>query len=212
MGEKIMKEKRILAMFITSIVTLVASLSVTFGVLTTLADPVVATGVVRYAFAFNGANDSKIYVDQNTMKIKEDIVFQPASSLVWSEEEGKQSVWFNGTSYEDEIVYADEAISTMIKVLPVRISNKFDSTMIANIKISYDDSTLLGRYTVVKIYNYKTQTFSDFTNINVELAPNQSVDYAIIVSADDSMNSGKLSVNYGTDWENINVEITKVNA
>jgi len=34
-----MKEKRILAMFITSVVTLVASLAVTFGIMTTLADP-----------------------------------------------------------------------------------------------------------------------------------------------------------------------------
>ena len=66
-----MKEKRILAMFIASAVTLVASLSITFGVLTTLADPVVATGIVKYAYNFGGEVNALVTEEGRSIKIKE---------------------------------------------------------------------------------------------------------------------------------------------
>lgn len=207
-----MKEKRILAMFITSCVTLVASLAVTFGVLSTLADPVVATGVVRYAFAFNQENDSLISVDGDTLKLKEDIVFQPSSKLVWSEADGEKALWFDGAEYTDTITYNDESISTKLKVIPLKVTNSFSDRIGLNIKVVYDDTTLLGRYTVVKLYDYSTQTFEDFdfaAGKTIELGSNESMHYALVVFADDSDNTGRATVNFGTDYERINVEITK---
>ena len=60
-----MKEKRIFAMFITSAVTLIASLAITFGVFMTLADPVVATGVVRYDYTFKQWDKECVRVEGN---------------------------------------------------------------------------------------------------------------------------------------------------
>lgn len=205
-----MKEKRVLAMFITSAVTLVASLAVTFGVLMTLADPVVATGVTRYQYAFNYTNDSLISADGNTLKLKEDVIFQPASSVIWSEEEGKQAIWFNGSSIEDDIVYGDESISTKIKVVPFRVTNKFAQSIQAKITVSYDkDESALAKYTYVKIYDYKTATFVDYADgMTIELTPDAFADYAVVVCVDDTYNFDvNDQINWGADWVAFNVEV-----
>lgn len=206
-----MKEKRILAMFITSAVTLVASLAVTFGVLMTLADPVVATGVTRYEYSFNAKNNSLISTDGNTLKLKDEIVFQPSSDLIWSEDEGKESIWFNGLSYEDEIVYADESIAAKLKVIPLRITNNYGSIIQTSIKVSFDTTKILGQYTFVKLYDYATGTFYNITGKNypVRLSAGAQADYAVVVFADQSENTDLYKkVNYGTDWLKINVEVT----
>lgn len=199
-----MKEKRVLAMFITSAVTLVASLAVTFGVLMTLADPVVATGVTRYQYAFNYTNDSLISADGNTLKLKEDIIFQPASSIVW----GDDVIWFNGSSIEDDIVYGDESISTKLKVIPFRVTNKFASTIQAKVTVAYDaDASALARFTYVKVYDFKTSTFVDYTEaFTVELAADATVDYAIVVCVDDTYNFDATNqIAWGTDFLTFNI-------
>jgi len=205
-----MKEKRILAMFITSAVTLVASLAITFGVFMTLADPVVATGVVRYDYAFNAANDSLISTEGDTLKLAEEIVFQPSSSVVWSDEAESQPVWFNGTTYQDEIVYADESVSTKLKVIPFRVANNFEQAIDAKIEVNYDKSTLLGKYTKVKIYDYETCLYLDFNgSYPITLETGAYKDFAIIVFADDSSNFGRYTVDWGNDYQKVNVSITK---
>ncbi len=206
-----MKEKRILAMFITSAVTLVASLAVTFGVFMTLADPVVATGVVRYEYAFNAKNASSITSEGNTLKLSEDIVFQPAEKLVWSDDADNQTVWFNDASYDGEIVYADETVSTKLKVIPLRVTNKYSVAIQASVEVTYDKTSLLGKYTCVKVYDFKTNAFVDYTStFAIEIAANSYVDYAIVVYADDSFNTGRNTVDWGNDYEKINVEITNL--
>ena len=207
-----MKEKRILAMFITSAVTLIASLAVTFGVLMTLADPVVATGIVRYEYSFNAANNSLISSDGNTLKLSEDIVFQPASALTWSEEENSLAIWFNDAEYDGEIVYADESISTKLRVIPIRVNNKYNSAIQASISVTYDATNImLARYTCVKLYDYRTNTFIDYSGPQtVDIAAGAYADYAIIVFADDTSNIGGYTVNWGEDYETINVEVTNL--
>lgn len=207
-----MKEKRILAMFITSAVTLIASLAVTFGVLMTLADPVVATGIVRYEYSFNAANNSLISSDGDTLRLSEDIVFQPARSLTWSEEEDSLAIWFNDAEYDGEIVYANESISTKLKVIPIRVNNKYNSAIQASISVTYDATTImLDRYTFVKLYDYRTNTFIDYAGPQtIDIAAGAYADYAIIVFADEGSNTGSDSVNWGEDYETINVEVTNL--
>lgn len=207
-----MKEKRILAMFITSVITLVASLAVTFGVLQTLADPVVATAVYRYNFTLGETVDPAITVNDDTLKIKEDIVFQPADKIVWSDNEDERSIWFNDNTYNGEIVYFDETISTKLKVIPLRVSNKYNEVVNVNVNVTYDKTSMLGKYTVVKIYDFNTGLYIDASSISLELSSAGYHDYAIVVFADDSYNTEEQSVNFGTDLLNLNVEITKTTA
>ena len=206
-----MKEKRIIAMFITSAVTLVASLAITFGVFMTLADPVVATGVVRYDYAFNAANNSLVSANGKTLKLTEDIVYQPSSAVIWSDEAESQPVWFNGSTYQDEIVYADESISTKLKVIPFRVTNAYATELSASIKVEYDTETLIGKYTKIKLYDYNENTYNDFLgNKNITVAANGYKDFAIIVFTDDSSNFGRYTVDWGNDYERINVTVTQI--
>lgn len=214
-----MKEKRILAMFITSVITLVASLSITFGVLTTLADPVVATGVTRYAFALGAENNSLIAEQDNILKIKDSILFQPSSSLVWSDEEGEEAVWFNDASenqdaqgYLCDIMFADESISTKVKVIPLRITNGLGQTALATVTVTYDSTSLLGQLIRVKIYDYSTQSFVDASKVTKQISADGYADYAVVVYADDSDYNGHTEDVFGNDFEEINVEIKTENA
>lgn len=219
MEDETMKEKRILAMFITSVITLVASLSITFGVLTTLADPVVATGVTRYAFALGAENNSLIAEQDNVLKIKDSILFNPSSSLVWSDEKGEEAVWFNDASeaqdaqgYLCDIMFADESISTKVKVIPLRITNELGKTALATVKVTYDTTSLLGKLTCVKIYDYSAKAFINAKEITKQINANGYADYAVVVYADDSDYNGDTEQVFGNDYEEINVEITTANA
>ena len=206
-----MKEKRIVAMFITSAITLVASLAITFGVFMTLADPVVATGVVRYEYAFNSLNNSLISVKDNTLQLSEDIVFAPSSSVTWSNEPETQQVWFNGATYQDKIMYQDESISTKLKVIPIRVSNNFSTDIEAKIEVTYDTTKLIGKYTKVMVYSFAQRTYSEYNQaLYTNIAAGASQEYALIVYVDTSTNFGRFNVNFGTDYEMLNVKVTNI--
>ena len=204
-----MKEKRLVAMFVTSAVTLVASLAITFGVFMTLADPVVATGVVRYEYAFNSVNNSLISADENTLQLSEDIVFAPSSSVTWSNEPETQPVWFNGTTYQDEIMYQDESISTKLKVVPFKVTNNYSTNIETKIEVTYDKSTLIGKYTKVVVYDYEHNTYTELSGaLYADIAAGASLEYAFIVYVDTTNNHGRFNVNFGTDYEKLNIKIT----
>ena len=188
-----MKEKRILAMFITAAITLVASLSITFGVL----------------------NNSLVTKENGVVKIKDSIVFQPSSALDWTDENGVTAVWFKDTSadqaksgYNCEIMFADESVSTKVKVIPLRISNEFDQNVYATVKVTFDNSTLLGKYTFVQIYDFNEKACKAVTSFSTQIDAGAYADYAVVVYANDAENTGRTSVNFGTDYEQINVEVT----
>ena len=218
-----MKEKRLLAMFITSAVTLVASLAVTFGVLMTLADPVVATGVVRYQYSFNYANNSLISSEGNKLKFAEDVIFQPSSSIVWDEvqttkfnQEGQEyqdvltPVWFDNGTYDKDFMYRDESISTKLKVFPIRIFNNYNKTIQAQIDVTYDKTSLIGQYTCVKIWDFTNKEFLNLgaSGKTVEISSLNTVDYAVIVYVDDSLNTSLNDINWGVDYLRLNVVAT----
>lgn len=215
-----MKEKKIIAMFVTSAITLVASLAITFGVFMTLADPVVATGVTRYVYAFNESNNSLITVDGKSLKLSEEIVFQPSSSVIWptnaelEDEDSLYPVWINdsdlnGATYQDEIIYQDESISSKLKIVPLRISNNYSSNIITKVDVSYNKESLLGKYTQIKVYSYAENIYLDYTGSFIsEISSNSYKDYAIIIYADDSANFGRYSIDWGNDYEKINVVIS----
>lgn len=221
-----MKEKRILAMFITSVVTLVASLAVTFGVLTTLADPVVATGVVRYAFAFNESNSALIATEGKTLKIKDGIVFKPSDELRWNEyltsttpaEEGLDAtepllpILVNCTEYDGELKYLDESISSRVKLIPIRVSNKTDKEALAHIKVSLDNATseTLVNFTKVRVYDFESATasFEEKADFTQPIAPNGYRDYVIVVYVDQTDNFGATRVDFANDYLVVNVSVT----
>ncbi len=225
-----MKEKRVLAMFIISAVTLVASLAVTFGVALTLADPVTATGITRYNYYFNAPNDRTSIVvkdnSKNILNLSKDLVFQPSKSVVWKDGE---IFWFedkdqNGViTYEDDIVYADESISSKIKVVPIKITNNFDVGIDMVLRVNFDRETTLGKFTFVKIWNYAENTANNDQNIrfifrdcdasgySFHLEGQDSIELAIAIYVDQSNDTTGSTINWGTDFEAFNIEVENLN-
>ena len=77
-----MKDKRIISMFITSCVALVASVVITLGVALTLADPVPANDVLRTSFNFGATNSEAITGSFDSELVYGDaVVLQPSGSL-----------------------------------------------------------------------------------------------------------------------------------
>lgn len=215
--DKKMKEKRILAMFITSVVTLVASLAVTFGILTTLADPVEATAVTRYAFAFNDVNGEGITVDGSTLTLTDDIYFTPSDELRWNEFEKETDtdpmtpILINGTAYDESIQYFDESVASRVKLIPFRLTNKHNDNAIATISIEFDKSTQIGTFTKVKFFDYQENKFVDGPSITRTLSANESLDFVAVVYVDQSANftSNKLVfTGENKQSERINLKIT----
>jgi len=209
-----MKDKRILAMFIVSVVTLVTSLAVTFGVRLTWADPVEATGIEKYEYVFaseTGVNNSLIsegttQKGKTSLSLKNSVVFQPSTSINWSEE----PVWFDGTSYADQVWYADESISSSIKVIPLRVYNDNNKTTQFKLSVLFDNTTMLGKYTKVQIIDFKSNTTIETTTRSFEITANTSRDFAVIVYANDSANLGEKTIDWGTEYETINVKIDDI--
>ena len=209
-----MKEKRILAMFITSAITLVASLAVTFGVLMTLADPVPATGLTRYNYVFNAQNDLSLIVDNgDVLSLREEIVFQPTKSVEWTDNEVVwfNGDWFNGNDMQNGVVYADESVSSKIKVIPVKIKSSFEvDTVELQLFVNYDLETILGQFTFVKIWSTSENRFIDYNTTDgyiFNLKPGQEVELAIVVYADESDNLSDESIDWGNAYESINVKV-----
>ena len=98
-----MKEKKLIAMFITSVVAFVASLTISLGVAFALADPVAAVGLAEISYK----------VSNSSVVGSQEIVFNPVSSFNGNVSE---AVYVN--SYE-EILYADEMLPENIKLVKV---------------------------------------------------------------------------------------------
>jgi len=110
-----MKEKRVVAMFITSIVALVASLTISLGVAFAFADPVDAVGLSEISYTTSSGE----YANQ-------EVVLNPASAYTGNIED---AVYVH--TYE-HIQYANEALPNSVALLKVAVNN--DKSKASNIR------------------------------------------------------------------------------
>ena len=216
-----MKEKRILTMFITSAIALVVSLVVTFGIVLTLADPVVATGLTRYEYRYGGTNSSIIKNDGNALMFASDVIYTPSGSIVWKDKTedinddkfivDAQPDAKGNTNYSTVVRYGNESYSSKIKVMPIRISNttNAEKTFTLTVKAT-GDATLLS-FTNMKVFEYDSPANFVDKALNTEetlttIPAGAYKDYLIVVYTDDAGNLGG-QIAYGTARLNLNVVI-----
>lgn len=187
-----MKDKKIIAMFVTSAVALVVSVVITLGVALTLADPVPALAVTRTVFNFGASNASEISQNGNSLEFENAIVFTPVGSLVvndWdmnSDSCDSPVSFIKGQTYEDTIMYMDESLPSRVKLVAFRVNNTLDTQIQVSMCAKFDKTTDLGLYTKVVFYAY-----SDYSYLTSELpefiiGANDYADFCMIVYADDS--------------------------
>ena len=169
-----MKDKKLFAMFITSLVAFVASLSISLGVSFAFADHVPAIGLEEVTFTMS------------TQATPKQVVVDPAGYFTGDIQ--KEGVFVN--TYED-IQYAHESLPDNIKLLKVTVTN--DTTRRLNFRFNVDlnCATNALKYTKVKILQVKSNrvyTVIDGTNetdeINLEI--NESKQFVVAAYVDNS--------------------------
>ncbi len=148
-----MKEKRIIAMFVTSIVAFVASLTISVGVALALADPVAAVGLAEVKFNISSAN-----------KTYENIVFDPSCAFNGNIEDALEV-----NNYE-EIFYSDEAYVEQIKLLKVSVTNDTSVSKTFTLKINTTSNNDATTYSQFAIYDIDTTIYP--TTIDENRNPN----------------------------------------
>lgn len=218
-----MKEKRIIAMFITSAIALVVSLVVTFGIVLTLADPVEATGLTRYAFNYGGTNDALIAKNGEELKFATDVIYTPSGSIVWKDKPASSDInddhfivdaqpdKTGNFDYTTVVRYGNESYSSKVKVIPFRVKNFTAETKAFEIKINASGNETLLEYTGAKLFEYNNPTTFTSKALNAELplvtlAAGEYADFILVIFTDESDNIGK-GINFGSARLNINVAI-----
>ena len=133
-----MKEKRVVAMFITSIVAFVASLTISLGVAFALADPVDAVGLAEISYTMSSGSYSQ------------EVVLNPATAYIDDIEDG---VYVH--TYE-HIQYANEALPNSITLLKVAVNNDKDTSAVFQFQISVAGETNAKNFVKYAIFNADT--------------------------------------------------------
>lgn len=218
-----MKEKRIMTMFITSAIALVVSLVVTFGIVLTLADPVEATGLTRYAFNVGGANDSLIAKSGDAYKFASDVIYTPSGSIEWKDKPASSDINddhfivdaqpdTNGLfDYTTVIRYGNESYSSKVKVIPFRVKNLTGADKTFSLTINATGDETLKAFTGAKLFEYSNPTTFVTKELNVAqqlgtIAADGYADFILVIYTDESANLGDM-INYGSAKLNINLTI-----
>lgn len=124
-----MKDKRILSMFITSIVTFVASLTISLGVAFALADPASAVGLEELKYDMT-----------SSAKISQELTFDPTNayrgSLQNADDPSKDAIFVHNY---DSIQYYDGILAYNIKLVKVEVTNNNASQLPVKFAITTDD-------------------------------------------------------------------------
>lgn len=117
-------------MFITSIVTFVASLTISLGVAFALADPTSAVGLEEFKY------------DMTTeTKVEQELTFDPANAyrgkIVDSTNPSNDAIFVHDYN---SIQYYDGVLSYSIKLVKVAVTNNSDSNISIKFNVSVDDT------------------------------------------------------------------------
>lgn len=131
-----MRDKKIVAMFIASIIAFVASLTISFGVANALADPVDAVGLAEISYVVS-TQDSE----------SRQIVFDPVAAY---NGEAKDAVYVN--SYEN-IQYANEILPDCVKLLKIKVTNNTDFSANFRFNVQATGESNAVKYVKFAIFN-----------------------------------------------------------
>lgn len=160
-----MKDKRIIAMFITSIVAFVASLTISLGVAFALADPVAAVGLAEISYNVS-----------STETVSQEIVFDPVSAY---NQDIKDGILVH--SYND-IQYANESLPDNIKLLKVAVTNDTNARAEFSFDIVVDGNDGTEKFVKIAVFNADTTEVVHMKNgiiSQMVVEPNTEAHYII---------------------------------
>lgn len=209
-----MKDKRILAMFITSAVALVASVVITLGIALTLADPIPVTFVTTCEFNYGSENASEVTENGNVLVYEDAFVYQPTGSLVvkdWdADSDTCDAPIFPLKNQEFGLeLQVEETVANEIKIAYVKVNNDTDAEITINVGAQFDRTTELGKYTRVVIFEYATGYFHTVEANTFTVEAGSASEFAVILYTDttDKLDANELT--FGEDKLDVNLVVTK---
>jgi len=231
-----MKDKKIIAMFITSCVALVASVVITLGVALTLADPVPATNVLRCEFNFGAANSAQITgTSEDALVYENAFLFQPSGYVHvenWDvntmNSEDPANIKPDGTKkvgsplyltakpdYMSELMYENESLPTKVDFAAFRITNSTGAKMKVSVETLYNKESVLGSYMRTYVfdcesYNYYSFDNSTLANPEFEIEAGEYRDFILMVYVDEYDNTQGEQIVYGSAMEEVDIIVRNI--
>ena len=209
-----MKDKRILAMFITSAVALVASVVITLGIALTLADPIPVTFVTTCEFNYGSANVSEITEDGNKLVYENAFVYQPTGSLAIKDWDPNSDTCdapvfpLKNQEFATEL-QVEETDATKLEIAYVKVNNTTSESIVINVGTEFDKTTELGKYTKVVVFEYATNLFHTVESKTFTVEAGESSEFAVIVYTDITDKHDANELVFGDVKENVSVIVTK---
>ena len=209
-----MKDKKIIAMFVTSAVALVASLVITLGVALTLADPVPAKFVNSCVFNYGSENPSEITEMGGNLVFEDAFVYSPSGKLVVND-------WDVDSDTCDAPVYplknqefgvelqVEDTVASKLEIAYVKVNNYTGMDMKVKVGASFNRTSELGKYTKVVVFDYATNLFST-GNDNYVIKANNSAEFAVILYTDTTDKFDTNELVFGEARENVSIVVSKV--
>lgn len=211
-----MKDKKILAMFITSAVALVASVVVTLGVALTLADPVPVDFATRCEFNFGSVNtNDNILQEGNVLTYDDAFVYSPTAAIAvnnWdvNADDCDAPVYpLKNQDYGVEL-QVEESDASKIKVAYVKVNNDTGASIDVKVSAIFDKTSELGKYTSAVVFDYATNLFNtDADTIYVVPANGEAV-FAVILYTDITGKHDETELVFGEVQEVVDIVVERI--
>lgn len=210
-----MKDKKILAMFITSAVALVASVVVTLGVALSLADPVPVRFVTECEVNFGSVNTNEsVTVNGNVITYNDAFEYAPVAPLYvesWDADTSNDIPVFPLKNQEFGVeLQIDDSNVGKLKIAYVKVNNDNGSSINVSVTADYAKSSDLGKYTKVVVFDYQTNLFSTDAEAVYAVPANGSSEFAVILYTDVSNKHDSVELLFGEAKETVSIVVEKV--
>jgi len=211
-----MKDKKILAMFITSAVALVASVVVTLGVALTLADPVPVDFATRCEFNFGSVNtNDNILQDGNVLIYDDAFVYSPTAAIAvnnWdvNSDDCDAPVYpLKNQDYGVEL-QVEESDASKIKVAYVKVNNDTGASIDVKVTAVYDKDSELGHYTDTVVFDYATNLFNTDADTVYAVPANGEAVFAVILYTDITDKRDETELVFGEVQEVVDIVVERI--
>ena len=207
-----MKDKRIIAMFITSAVALVASVVVTLGVALTLADPIPVSfaTICEIQIGAVPTNESVVKVGNNYI-YENAFEYMPTGAIVVND-------WDVNSESCDAPVYPiknqefgielemDDSNDGKMKIAYVSVTNDAGIPAVVTVGADLTGSAELKKYTKVVVFDYSTNLFGN--QLTQYTIPAQGKgEFAVIVYTDIQEKHDDTPLEFGSDKLNVDIVV-----
>ncbi|MBQ7453301.1 MAG: hypothetical protein IJS68_03445 [Clostridia bacterium] len=201
-----MSSKKVISFIIIASAILLFSAGVTVALILTNRHSTTPATITAYSFNFGEMNEVSIKeIGSSKMTLKNGIKFKPSKAVAWNE----GYVHYSGSTIAEGVEFGTTSHSSYICVVPFKIKNgdAVDRTFGLDVQVA-SASEYMKNSVAYKVYVFETGAYIDIAEFQTFalIESGASRDYCLVAYSDEEHSA---NVNYGVDFANLNLEITK---